>query len=203
MKLVRCIKCGELKTSSLFVKDKTIISGYKLLCKNCDRLRAKKYRQTKRGLISQIYNHQKQNSKRRGYNNPNYTKNQLMEWIICQPLFFELFETWEQCNYHKELTPSVDRKDDYKSYTIDNIQLMTWGQNRKKSYKDVKYGINNKKSKTTLQLDMNGNFIKEYYSLKEASRSTGIQFSNISACCLGKKGHSHAGGFKWKYKLIA
>ena len=42
------------------------------------------------------------------------------------------------------LAPSIDRKDDYKPYTFDNIQLTTWQQNKAKGHEDCKNGINNK-----------------------------------------------------------
>lgn len=39
---------------------------------------------------------------------------------------------------------------------------------------------------------------KEYVSINEASRDTGIDFSNIKKVCDGK--YRHAGGFKWAYQ---
>jgi hypothetical protein len=43
--------------------------------------------------------------------------------------------------------------------------------------------------------DING-FVKKYNSGAEASRETGIQNSNISACCRNKKHVHTAGGYK-------
>ncbi len=51
-----------------------------------------------------------------------------------------------------------------------------------------------------IQNDLNGNFIAEFESMREAERQTGISQGNISQCCKGNKNYSHAGGFKWKYK---
>lgn len=50
--------------------------------------------------------------------------------------------------------------------------------------------------KPVIQFDMDGNFIKEYYSATEAQRATNIH--KITACCRGER--NHAGGFIWKYK---
>ena len=44
----------------------------------------------------------------------------------------------------------------------------------------------------------NGVFVKEYPSLSEASRITGINVSHICQTCLGN--YKSAGGFLWKYK---
>ena len=45
---------------------------------------------------------------------------------------------------------------------------------------------------------MDGNFIKEFVSSREANRRTGVCQSRISHCCLGKC--EHAGKFIWRYK---
>lgn len=63
-----------------------------------------------------------------------------------------------------------------------------------------KYKYSNKqigllKSKI-IQYDKNGNLLNEYNTLTEASKQTGINRSNISECCSGKR--KSAGGFIWK-----
>lgn len=50
--------------------------------------------------------------------------------------------------------------------------------------------------KPVLQFDLNGNFIREYFSASEAYRVTKI--SKITACCRGKR--NKAGGYIWKFK---
>jgi hypothetical protein len=54
-------------------------------------------------------------------------------------------------------------------------------------------------SKPVLQYDLEGNFIKEWNSGKEAANILGIKsYGDISACCLGKQKTAH--GFIWIYK---
>lgn len=48
-----------------------------------------------------------------------------------------------------------------------------------------------------IQMDMDGNFIKEWNSIKEASCVLGIDNSCITKCCKGKR--KSCGGFTWKY----
>lgn len=51
-----------------------------------------------------------------------------------------------------------------------------------------------------LQYSQQGTFfIKEFPSIMEAWRSTGINWANISKCCQGKR--KSAGGFCWKLKI--
>ena len=54
-------------------------------------------------------------------------------------------------------------------------------------------------SKTVLQYDLDGNFIREYYSMSEASRVTGIQRQDIGQQILGRG--KTAGGYFWKLKI--
>lgn len=51
--------------------------------------------------------------------------------------------------------------------------------------------------KKVIKKDLNGQFIKQYNSVKEASDSTGIAPPNISACCIGRVNTS--GGYKWEF----
>lgn len=53
--------------------------------------------------------------------------------------------------------------------------------------------------KEVLCKDLNGNVVKKYFSLSEASRDTGCNVSNISACCHGRI--KSLGGFKWELVL--
>ena len=55
-------------------------------------------------------------------------------------------------------------------------------------------------NKPIIQLDLEGNYINEFYSTREAEAITGIDNSGISKVCKGKR--KTAGGYKWKYKEI-
>ena len=68
-------------------------------------------------------------------------------------------------------------------------------ESKKKTSESLKN--NPKKSKQVLQYDLDGNFIKEYPSSKEAERN-GFKHSSINLCCKGKR--NTAGGYKWQYK---
>ena len=49
-----------------------------------------------------------------------------------------------------------------------------------------------------VQLDLYGNFIKEYKTITEAARLTNILEANIGQCC--RRENKSAGGFQWVYK---
>ena len=56
-----------------------------------------------------------------------------------------------------------------------------------------------KRSKAVCQFTKDGQFIKEYPSISEASRQTGIKDIHISMVCRNIPTHNTAGGFIWKY----
>ena len=65
------------------------------------------------------------------------------------------------------------------------------------SHKSAMKGVlNSNRSKIVLQLDINGNFIKEWPSAAEAHRE--LKIFHITSCCRGER--KWAGGFLWKYK---
>lgn len=51
-----------------------------------------------------------------------------------------------------------------------------------------------------IQLTLQGEFIREFNSIKEASFVTKIKPIDICYVCKNKKSHNTAGGFKWMYK---
>ena len=61
-----------------------------------------------------------------------------------------------------------------------------------------KYDIHNEKHSPVCQFDLNGNFIKEYNTIHNASCCTNISTGNIISCCNNYT--KKAGGFIWRYK---
>lgn len=50
-----------------------------------------------------------------------------------------------------------------------------------------------------VQLDKDGNEVRRFLSVREATRETGIEHSCICRCCTGSRNAKTAGGFKWAY----
>lgn len=199
MKIKRCNKCGEKKPLSEFYKSKYSKDGFAYTCKKCEKFLNQEFYKTKRGVAFLAYHHQVSTSKKKGYNLPEYTKEELYDWLLKQPTFDEFYDEWVKSGYDRWKKPSVDRIDDYKSYTFDNIQLMTWRGNNNKAHKNRVAGVNNKYNKSVLQYDLNGNFVAEHYSISQASRITGIDISSISMASRGIR--KTAGNYKWKLKI--
>jgi len=187
--LKTCSNCNDDKPSDEFYSN-----GW---CIECNREANKEYRKTKSGMIVKLYSTQRTNSRKRGDIMPSYTKRELKDFLYSIPEFHILYDNWKRSGYKSDLKPSLDRIDDYKSYSLDNIQLMTWEENKDKGYSDRKNGINNKVSKRVKQYDKEGNFIAEYHSIMEASRKVNINNGSISLCASGKTKTGR--GYVWKY----
>lgn len=56
-----------------------------------------------------------------------------------------------------------------------------------------------KNKKPVIQMDLEGNAIKKWNSIKEAGMAVNIPDTNIKACCKKQKYRHTAGGYKWKY----
>ena len=87
---------------------------------------------------------------------------------------------------------------------VENLEWVTAKENVI-HYKTVigvkkKTGEVGRKTKIVVQKTIDGNFIKEYNGIGEASRKTGIKCPHISCCCLKK--YKTAGGFVWEYKKL-
>lgn len=188
-----CNKCKKERKVSEFNLDKTKFDGLTTICKICK----EEYRHSHEGVARRIYSNQKTNSKKRQMKLPNYTIDEFLKWLLVdnKQLFDKLMKNWKNSNYDRNLRPSVDRKNDFISYTFDNIQLMTFGENCDKANKDIKNGKLNKQCKAVIQYTMDGIFIKEYLSLAIASRETNTERRNIQSVINGTR--KSANGFKW------
>ncbi len=186
----KCTLCELNKHTSLFHK-----SGAGRVRGECIECRAL-LRKNKTNTPKEMYYRQKHNSSIRGHAPPDYTRQELMDWCFVQPLYHELHKAWAASNYNKNYTPSCDRINDYKPYTLDNIQLMTWEENKRKGEIDRVQGINNKQSRAVTRT-ANSTEV-EFYSIRQAARETGIPQTNIVKCCKGTR--KSAGGYTWKYK---
>lgn len=79
---------------------------------------------------------------------------------------------------------------------LSNLCLMTHKENLNWGTRNLRANTN--RSKPIVQYDLDGNFIKEWFSATEVQRQLGFNQGNISKCCTG--GYKTAYNYKWKYK---
>jgi len=140
----------------------------------------------------------------------------LFEDLLCRERYWQDFYDALNTGLNCKLTICGDLKTVYTEYTKNKISLSqignknsmygvpAWNKGLTKDVLDYSYLRVPKKNKTNVlnkevyQVDMQGNIVKLWESMKEAERVTGIFQANISKVCLGER--KSAGGFKWEYK---
>lgn len=132
------------------------------------------------------------------------TKEQLEKMFVVPVVCLDL-----DGNFIKEYS-SIKEASEETLYHYDNIRTNIKGKNhtcgnnifiRKENYDPSKnYKYTNKNKKIIIQMDLNGNFIKEWEGVYEFLKENSLprHTSSVGQCCSGKRKRAY--GFTWKYK---
>lgn len=100
--------------------------------------------------------------------------------------------------------PCINHKDENKeNNNVENLEYCDIAFNNSYGTRNERVSkamTNGKLSKTVLQYDRNGNFIREWPSAREIERQLGFVNGNICKCCIGKPHYNTAYNFIWRYK---
>ena len=80
---------------------------------------------------------------------------------------------------------------------VENLRWVTHKENMNNDLTLIKCS-KSKKAKPILQFDLNDNFIRRWYCIKDVERELGFNQGSISACCSSKRKTSH--NYIWKYE---
>lgn len=119
-----------------------------------------------------------------------------------------VMEHFNRCAFDYEVINHIDCNK--LNNNISNLEYVTQKENCIKAWENklcekirekalkLKHPKEIKTSKAVVQYDLEGNVINSFISVRDAERRTGIDNSNIIACCKFRK--RMAGGYIWKYK---
>ena len=150
-----------------------------------------KYKRTFKGFLNQIYNSQTASSKKRGHAPSEYSKEELGLWLKGHKDFQQLWGDWVLSDYEKYKRPSVDRLDDNKGYSFDNIRLVTWRVNQDAGYKNFEKKIE--------QVSKDGTVVETFDSITKAAKKLNTSHEMISRVCRGLYGRNTHLGYSWRY----
>jgi hypothetical protein len=148
-----CYRCRTWKARELFHLDLRSSTGVQGMCKACrcrhDKERrssavaraitteqARQRRKTPRGYLCSQYTAMR--ARTMGYAEAFYKglpilpRLKFYTWALTETPFMELFAAYRASGWEYRLSPSVDRIDSTKGYTLDNIRFLTLSENCKR-----------------------------------------------------------------------
>jgi hypothetical protein len=154
-----CNKCGEEKEITLFRKCNRCKDGYRGLCKACFNLERKAYpsrqlkakrerrkhqaskqpeaiKERKRTSFQKqqtIYGNMSSHQKKRGHGSMPFTLKEFRKWLNNNG-WDKLYKTWKESGFEKTQAPSIDRLDNSKGYTFEDMELVTWKENYRRAH---------------------------------------------------------------------
>tara|TARA_R110002167_G_scaffold198805_5_gene401947 strand:+ start:5527 stop:5931 length:405 start_codon:yes stop_codon:yes gene_type:complete len=111
-----------------------------------------KYERTPNGFLMRKYRNMK--SRIEGVQKAKYhlykgkellPKEEFYEWSKNDPEFWRRFKLWEESDYERKLSPSVDRINSEKGYSLDNMEWIDHSENSRRGHAS-RYGLKLKSS---------------------------------------------------------
>ena len=153
-----------------------------------------KYRKTPKGVLTNIYHHQKTRNIKNGFGEIGYSLKWLHDRFLNDEKYNRLFAEWVKSGYSKAKKPTIDRLNHKKGYQKDNIHLLSWSDNR---FKQI---MERRSRKGAVLQKLNGKIVKVWKSQREAWRKLHLQQSMLSQALTGKSKTAY--GFTWEYANI-
>jgi hypothetical protein len=211
-----CVRCAIEKELTEFSKQKKGKLGTTSDCKECRRKIGKEYYKKNKKKVNKKHNDYYQHNKKKLLKlNKNHHKKHKAKFpwkyifknikdrctnknrshykyyggrgIKCLITELEVKFLWFRDKAYLMVKPSIDRINNNGDYCIENCRFLPMKEHQLKD-----------KKKQIIQFDLQGKFIREWDSLKEAGESLSISGGDLSNCLHGK--FKQMGGFKWKFK---
>lgn len=127
---------------------------------------------------------------------PDYSLQWLHDRFLDDIKFKRLYAEWVKSGYDKWKKPTIDRINRLKPYTKDNIQLLSWADNRAKENNERR----SRKGRVIQYKD--GVEIARYASQRQLVKQTGFTQGLVSAVLNGRRNHHRGYIFKYEHEVI-
>lgn len=155
--LKQCFLCLETKDITLFSKQKNNKSGYARQCKKCHMniycknyqnsqkgiIKKREYKYSIRGILNKKYNAMKDRVLGKSIHTCSSkgkelcSKQEFIEWFeTSKEEFMVIYNIWKDNNFQRRYAPSIDRINNNKGYSVDNLQWLSNIDNLKKQFSD-------------------------------------------------------------------
>ena len=148
----------------------------------------RRWRKTKKGVLTNMYDHMRRRHK------VFFSLQEFHNMFLNDKKFNRLYEEWVKSNYNKQLKPSIDRIDCRKPYTVRNIHMITWAENR---FKQAKLDGKRGRKPPVLQL-LGDKVIARFQSQRDVIKKLGINQGNLSMVLNGRR--RTVNGYRFVYE---
>lgn len=143
-----CNTCNKDKELEDFHRKSSNLDGLDYDCKLCANKKVRDRRSKNSNLNTKVYERTKKGKLVRTYRNmlsrvkgilktkahlyeglPILDKEVFYEWSLNNDDYHKIFNNWVDSDYDLKLSPSIDRKETDKGYTLDNIRWITFSKN--------------------------------------------------------------------------
>ena len=122
-----------------------------------------------------------------------FSQQEFLNWIFNNPKYAELHRQWKQSGYDLKLSPSIDRIDNNKDYSLDNIQVITTLENSLKAYYND-HAFSEPLNKKKVLCPQTG---EVYDSVAEAARKLNLNNKMVSRVANGQNHQTRGYTFKF------
>lgn len=147
---------------------------------NADEMREwrNKYKRSRRGVLTIMYH------KMASRHPITFTRREFQDRYYADIKYNRLINAWERSGFQKNLKPSVDRINPKLPYTLANINMLTWAENR---FKQAKTDGKLKGRRPPVLVFKDGVQIGRYRSQADLIKKLGLEQANVSAVLRGKR----------------